>query len=180
MTTRTRLLTTSALAASLALGTLTGCGSDNDGAPAQITNVPSAEAGNEASPGSTVQRDEATAKRVMDTTTKTAKTAPKLLRESNAAVQKKIVDPLYSGESSAMPWVTLLAVGARVDDASITTEDGGLFTANVVDPQTGETLAQIEGVVRGTGIKPVNYQETGAGEDFRSAHVSESRKWATN
>lgn len=186
MSQKKRYLILPTISVSVALATLTGCSADPADPPAQINNAPSAaeqaDGESTASPGSSPEasRDDKTASRVMEITDKTAETAPKLLRESNRAVQTKIVEPLYSGETKAMQWITLLALGARVDGDSITTDDDGLFTAKMVDPESGEVLAEVTGVMRGESIKPTNYQETGAGEDYRSAHVSESRKWATN
>ena len=165
--------------AAVSLAVLTGC-SGGDQQPGQINNDPTntAQASASASDQARQAEDQQVASQVVQITETTKDTAPQLLKQSNQAVKDNILNPYYSGESSAMQWVTLLGLGAHVDKDSITV-DGDSFTAHIVDDH-GKELADISGVMRDGKIKPTDYYETDDGESFRSDHVQEVASWATN
>lgn len=166
--------------------TLAGCSGADEQTPGEINNVPTTESSAES--GAPASNESGSAEvelspeeaRIVSIAEDTADTAPEFLRQSNAAVVDNILDPWYSGESMGMPWVTMLALGAELDQESLDVGEDGRFSAELVDPQDGESLADISGVMRGDAIKPVDYEQTRAGDDFRSEHSGESQKWATN
>lgn len=163
--------------AAVSLAVLTGC-SDGDQQPGQINNDPTSTVQASASDRAQQAEDQQVTNQVVQITETTRDTAPQLLKQSNQAVKDNILDPYYSGESSAMQWVTLLGLGAHVDKDSITVT-GDSFTAHIVDDH-GKELADISGVMRDGKIKPTDCYETDAGEDYRANHVQEVASWATN
>lgn len=88
-----------------------------------------------------------------------------------------VIKPHFNSNVAGMKWLTLMALGATLDPASVVAEEGGIVSANFVD-ENGTILATVRAAqISEININPLDYQETSDGMTFRSNHMDISNTW---